>query len=157
MRFGVHSFSASPNLFSFRKRGFLKRSRPSFSPSERFPMKSRFELRCRDCGKDWGNQPRSACEDCFAPLEVVYDFETIRGLTRQAIEQRPQNMWRYAELLPLPESFKSDLPIGFTPLIPAPRLASQLGAGQVFLKNDAVCLPTLSFKDRVVAVALAQA
>jgi len=120
-------------------------------------MQSRFELRCRDCGKDWGNQPRSACEDCFAPLEVFYDFDSFRGLTRQTIEQGPQNMWRYAELLPLPEGFKSDLPVGFTPLIPASRLASELGGGQIFLKNDAVCLPTLSFKDRVVAVALAQA
>src|SRR5438445_1322910 len=68
-------------------------------------------------------------------------------------------MWRHAELLPLPAGFEPRLPVGFTALIQAPHLAERLGAGtkNLFLKNDAVCLPTLSFKDRVVAVALAQA
>src|SRR5438309_3838915 len=66
-------------------------------------------------------------------------------------------MWRYSGLLPLPENFQPSLPTGFTPLFRAPRLAEQLGAKNLYIKNDAVCLPTLSFKDRVVAVALAQA
>src|SRR5947208_2966610 len=66
-------------------------------------------------------------------------------------------MWRYSGLLPLPENFQPSLPTGFTPLFRAPRLAEQLGAKNLNIKNDAVCLPTLSFKDRVVAVALAQA
>src|SRR2546426_1810532 len=117
-----------------------------------------YELRCRECGKSWGNQPRSVCDDCFSPLEVFYDYDAIRGtFTRQQIAARAPNMWRYAELLPLPENYSPTLPIGFTPLLNAPRVGERLGTKNLFLKNDAVCLPTLSFKDRVVAVALAQA
>ena len=117
-----------------------------------------YELRCRECNKSWGNQARSICEDCFSPLEVFYDYDVVRGeLTRERIASRAPNLWRYAELLPLPPGFQPSLPAGFTPLLRAPRLAGALGAKRLFLKNDAVCLPTLSFKDRVVAVALAQA
>src|SRR5271156_5158121 len=122
------------------------------------PAPAKYELRCRECGKSWGNQPRSICDDCFSPLEVFYDYEAARGrFTRERIASRPPNMWRYAELLPLPENFEPRTPAGFTPLLAAPQLAPRLGAKNLFLKNDAVCLPTLSFKDRVVAVALAQA
>jgi threonine synthase len=117
-----------------------------------------YELRCRECGKSWGNQPRSICDDCFSPLEVSYDYDAIRGsFTHELIAQRSPDMWRYAELLPLPENYQPTVPAGFTPLLKAPRLAQWLGAKNLYLKNDAVCLPTLSFKDRVVAVALAQA
>jgi threonine synthase len=135
-----------------------------------------YELRCRECGRSWGNQPRSICHECFSPLEITYDYETIRTsnaqgtFNRERIAQRPPNMWRYAELLPLPAGFEPRLPVGFTPLFRAPRLAERLAdprdassneartaAQNLYLKNDAVCLPTLSFKDRVVAVALAQA
>jgi len=117
-----------------------------------------YELRCRECGKTWGNQPRSICDDCFSPLEVTYDYDALRaGFTREKIAQRPPNIWRYSELLPLPEDYRASLPVGFTPLLSAPHLAKELGARKLCIKNDAVCLPTLSFKDRVVAVALAQA
>jgi threonine synthase len=117
-----------------------------------------YELRCRECGKAWGNQPRSICDDCFSPLEVSYDYDAIRAeFTREKIAQRPPNMWRYSELLPLPEDYHATLPVGFTPLLSAPSLAKELGARKLCIKNDAVCLPTLSFKDRVVAVALSQA
>ena len=136
-----------------------------------------YELRCRECGRRWGNQPRSICDECFSPLEIVYDYDWIRYLlgqgrldqqkaSRERFSQRPQNMWRYAELLPLPGDFKPRLPVGFTPLFQTPRLAARLAgakndaktaAQNLYIKNDAVCLPTLSFKDRVVAVALAQA
>jgi threonine synthase len=117
-----------------------------------------YELRCRECGKTWGNQPRSICDDCFSPLEVSYDYDAARAeFTREKIAQRPPNMWRYSELLPLPENFQPSLPVGFTPLLSAPQLAREIGARKLFIKNDAVCLPTLSFKDRVVAVALSQA
>jgi len=116
-----------------------------------------YELRCRECNKSWGNQARSICEDCFSPLEVFYDYDAVRRrLKREQIARRPPNLWRYAELLPLPQGFQPSLPTGFTPLLRAPRLAGALGAKRLFLKNDAVCLPTLSFKDRVVALALAQ-
>src|SRR5947209_3182323 len=119
---------------------------------------ARYELRCRECGKTWGNQPRSICDDCFSPLEVSYDYDAVRTtFTRQQIAARASNMWRYAELLPLPANYSPTLPVGFTPLLNAPRLGERLGTKNLFLKNDAVCLPTLSFKDRVVAVALAQA
>jgi threonine synthase len=133
---------------------------------------SHYELRCRECGRTWGNQPRSICDDCFSPLEVAYDYDALRGQlgqgtsSRERISQRPPNMWRYSELLPLPQGYEPRLPVGFTPLLQAPRLAEQLtgtlagtaaAAKNLYLKNDAVCLPTLSFKDRVVAVALSQA
>jgi threonine synthase len=121
---------------------------------------SHYELRCRECGRTWGNQPRSICDECFSPLEVAYDYDAVRvSFTRERISQRAPNMWRYSELLPLPQNFQPRLPVGFTPLLQAPRLAAKLGARpqNLYLKNDAVCLPTLSFKDRVVAVALAQA
>jgi threonine synthase len=117
-----------------------------------------YELRCRECGKSWGNQPRSICDDCFSPLEVSYDYDSLRlQVTRERIAQGPPSMWRYSGLLPLPESFQPSLPTGFTPLFRAPHLADELAAKNLYIKNDAVCLPTLSFKDRVVAVALAQA
>ena len=117
-----------------------------------------YELRCRECGKAWGNQPRSICHDCFSPLEVFYDYEALRDrFTREKISQGPANMWRYSALLPLPKNYEATVPAGFTPLLKAPRLARQWGAKNLYLKNDAVCVPTLSFKDRVVAVALANA
>jgi threonine synthase len=117
-----------------------------------------YELRCRECLKFWGNVPRSICDDCFSPLEVAYDYDALReSFTRERVSRRPPNMWRYAELLPLPLDFRPTIPAGFTPLLEAPRLAQSLGAKALYLKNDAVCLPSLSFKDRVVAVALAQA
>ena len=118
----------------------------------------RYELRCRECHKTWGNVPKSVCEDCFSPLEICYDYDSIRrDFTREKIAQGPPNIWRYSALLPLPENHEPTLPVGFTPLINAPRLAREIGAKNLYVKNDAVCLPTLSFKDRVVAVALANA
>src|SRR5947209_7597371 len=117
-----------------------------------------YELRCRECGKSWGNQPRSICDDCFSPLEVSYDYDALRSqVTREQIAQGPPSMWRYSGLLPLPDNFQPSLPTVVSPLFRAPRLAEHLGAKNLYIKNDAVCLPTLSFKDRVVAVALAQA
>ena len=119
---------------------------------------STYQLRCRECGNTWGNQPRSICEDCFSPLEVTYDYDSIRPrISRQLFASRAPNMWRYRELLPLPAGYQPSLPVGYTPLVSAPRLGDRIGSRRLFVKNDAVCLPTLSFKDRVVAVALANA
>src|SRR6202522_2635025 len=119
---------------------------------------STYELRCRECGKTWGNQPRSICEDCFSPLEVTYDYDAIRAhISRDVFASRAPNMWRYRELLPLPAGYQPSLPVGFTPLVSAPRLGEKIGSRRLFVKNDAVCLPTLTFQDRVVAVALANA
>ncbi len=117
-----------------------------------------FELRCRECRAAWGNQPISFCQSCFAPLEVAYDWERIRkNISKDKIARRPANLWRYRELLPLPEQYDSGPPAGFTPLVKAAKLGAALRSQSLYIKNDAVCFPTLSFKDRVVAVALAQA
>ena len=121
-------------------------------------MSQRFELRCKACGKTWGNIPKSYCEDCFSPLEVSYDYDFMkRNARRENLSGRAFNMWRYAELLPLPEDFQPAAPIGGTPLLEARKLAASWGIGKLYLKNDAVCFPSLSFKDRVVATALVAA
>lgn len=117
-----------------------------------------YELRCNECGKSFGNRPQSACDDCLAPLEVQYDLEAIRGqITRESIAKGPVNIWRYKQLLPIPEGFAPDIPVGFTPLVRAKSLGKRMGAQNLYVKNDSVCFPTLSFKDRVVSVALANA
>jgi threonine synthase len=117
-----------------------------------------YELRCRECQAAWGNQPISFCQNCFAPLEVAYDWERIRkSISKNEIARRPTNLWRYRELLPLPEQYDSGPSAGFTPLVKAAKLGATLRSRSLYIKNDAVCFPTLSFKDRVVAVALAQA
>jgi threonine synthase len=121
-------------------------------------MKELHFLRCRECGKKYSNAPLSYCEECFSPLEVSYDYEALsRTAKREALVHRPFNMWRYAELLPLPEAFKPSHSIGGTPLVKSHKLGSQWGIKSLYFKNDAVCFPTLSFKDRVVATALAAA
>jgi len=105
-----------------------------------------YELCCRECGRSWGNQPRSICHECFSALEVAYDYDAVRAAlaqgsvdrpksSRERIAQRPPNMWRYAELLPLPEGFEPRLPVGFTPLIQAPRLAERLARLEVSEKR----------------------
>jgi len=117
-----------------------------------------YDLRCRECGKSYGIQPLSICDECFSPLELVFDLDFARTrFTREAISQGPLNMWRYRALLPVPDSYVPQTPAGLTPLVEAPRLAARIGARNLYIKNDAVCMPTLSFKDRVVAVALANA
>jgi threonine synthase len=117
-----------------------------------------YELRCRECGKSYGIQPLSICDECFSPLEVTFDLEYARPrFTKEAIAQGPLHMGRYSALLPVPENYEFPTPSGFTPLLKAPRLGKRIGASNLYIKNDAVCLPTLSFKDRVVAVALANA
>ncbi|MGA2831576.1 MAG: threonine synthase [Terracidiphilus sp.] len=117
-----------------------------------------YDLRCRECGKSYGIQPLSICDECFSPLEIAFDLDYARTrFTREAIQQGPQNMWRYRALLPVADSYEPQTPVGMTPLMKAPRLGAHIGASNLYIKNDAVCLPTLSFKDRVVAVALANA
>lgn len=117
-----------------------------------------YQLKCNECGKTFGNQPLSACDDCLAPLELTYDLEAARPLfTRESIAKGPASIWRYSALLPIPEGFEPDLPVGFTPLVRARNLGKRIGAKNLFIKNDSVCFPTLSFKDRVVSVALANA
>jgi threonine synthase len=102
--------------------------------------------------------PVHVCEFCFGPLEIEYDrAEIARTISRELIASRPPTLWRYRELLPLNEEPKVGLEVGFTPLVPAPRLADALGINDVWVKNDSVSFPTLSFKDRVVALAINKA
>ena len=117
-----------------------------------------YALRCRECGKTWGNLPRSFCEDCFSPLEVAYDYASLKKIvSREKLVGRAFNMWRYSELLPLPEDFGVPNAVGGTPLVASHKLACKWGLQNLYFKNDAVCFPSLSFKDRVVATALAAA
>jgi threonine synthase len=115
-------------------------------------------LVCRSCGKAFAGQATNFCTDCFGPLEVKYDYAlAAQRLTKEALARRPFNMWRYRELLPLDEAPTIGLHVGGTPLLKADRLAAALGVKELWLKNDAVNHPSLSFKDRVVAVALSKA
>jgi threonine synthase len=117
-----------------------------------------YELRCRECGRSFGNAPLSICDECFSPLEVFCDLDAARAaFTREKIAAGPPSMWRYRALLPVDADYEPVTPAGWTPLLKAPRLGARIGAKNLYIKNDAVCLPTLSFKDRVVAVALANA
>ena len=112
-------------------------------------------LQCLECGQKYPKQPGYVCEHCFGPLEVAYDYEKIRSvLTKEKINSRSHSMWRYRELLPVAGPVY-DTHIGFTPLIRADKLAKKLGIQEVWIKNDAANHLSLSFKDRVVGVALA--
>jgi threonine synthase len=115
-------------------------------------------LKCRVCGKAYPEQALNFCTEDFGPLEVDYDYGAIaRSLSRRRIQARPFTMWSYRELLPISGEPAVGAHVGGTPLIRAPRLADALGVEQLWIKNDAVNYPTLSFKDRVVAVALSKA
>ncbi len=129
------------------------------SPSNNSSEDSFFtSLRCRECGREYPKEPLYVCEYCFGSLEVTYDYGKIKAaLTKEIIEARPKNLWRYRELLPIDGKPTDGLSSGFTPLIAANNLAEALGVKELYLKDDSVCHPTLSFKDRVVAVALSRA
>jgi threonine synthase len=118
-------------------------------------------LTCRECGRGYPASPIHVCEFCFGPLEVDYDVESIRAqVSRARIEAGPPSIWRYADLLPV--ALRDGAPpigphVGFTPLVRADNLAREWGVRELYVKNDAVCHPTCSFKDRVVSIAVAQA
>jgi threonine synthase len=114
-------------------------------------------LSCTRCGTDLPLEGVGTCPRCFAPLEPVYDEDRVRrAFTRERIEAGPPSLWRYAALLPVEPPAEPQLAPGLTPLVPAPRLAAELGVGELYLKLD-TANPTHSFKDRVVAVACAKA
>ncbi len=115
-------------------------------------------LKCRECGRLYPKQAIHVCDFDFGPLEAAYDYDAIgKALSRQVIESRPQTMWRYRELLPIDSAPTVGTQVGFTPLVKADRLAKALGIRELYIKNDTVNYPTLSFKDRVVSVALSRA
>ncbi|MBJ7458936.1 MAG: pyridoxal-phosphate dependent enzyme, partial [Thermoleophilaceae bacterium] len=115
-------------------------------------------LQCKECGKRYPLEALFVCDQCFGPLEVVYDYSDIDvEEAKRTIQSGPQSIWRYSEFLPFTERPKSRLATGLSPLIHAPRLGEYLGGlKNVYVKNEA-SNPTHSFKDRVVSVAMAKA
>jgi threonine synthase len=114
-------------------------------------------LKCRECGREYPLTATHVCEFDFGPLEVAYDYDRIKkSMTKAAIQSRAKSMWRYRELLPVANDPTVGLQAGFTPLVKADRLAKALGIRELWIKNDTVNYPTLSFKDRVVSVALSR-
>ena len=114
-------------------------------------------LRCRACGRAESLGPSYVCPSCFGPLEVAYDLDVVgRRLTRATIEARPPGIWRYRELLPVEAQPARALPVGSSPLVAASRLGQAIGIERLLIKDDSRN-PTLSFKDRAVAVAVAKA
>jgi threonine synthase len=114
-------------------------------------------LKCKECGEEYPIEPLHVCEMCFGPLEAAYKYDEIKeSISRDIIEKRDQNIWRYKELLPIDKDPSVGLEVGYTPLIRAHHLGKALGVSEIYVKNDAVCYPTLSFKDRVVSVALSK-
>lgn len=115
-------------------------------------------LKCRECERTYPKEAIHVCSFCFGPLEVDYDYDAIKKvISREKIESRPPNMWRYKELLPLDGEPTVGIQAGFTPLIKADNLAKKLGVDELYVKNDSVNFPTFSFKDRVVSTALSKA
>jgi threonine synthase len=114
-------------------------------------------LRCRVCESEYPAVASGVCVRCFGPLEPVYDWDAVaRTVSRASIEAGPRSLWRYAPLLPVVPPPDASAGPGWTPLVPAPRLAAAVGVGEVLLKLDHTN-PSHSFKDRVVGVAAAKA
>lgn len=115
-------------------------------------------LKCKECGAEYELKAFHVCEFCFGPLEVAYDYSALRRtVTRESIQAGPNSIWRYRPFLPVATDNPIDVGTGMTPLIQSNRLARRLGLKKLYIKNDAVNMPTLSFKDRVVSVALTRA
>jgi threonine synthase len=115
-------------------------------------------LKCKECGQEYPISPLHVCETCFGPLEVTYDYAKIRAhISRSAIEKRAHNLWRYRELLPVESEPEVGPHSGFTPLVRCERLGKELGLKHLYIKDDTVNHPTLSYKDRVVSVAITKA
>jgi len=115
-------------------------------------------LQCRECGQEYEKKPLHVCENCFGPLEIHYDYESIKNsISREKIAAREHNLWRYRELLPIDGEPRVGLYSGFTPLVRAHRLGGALGVKELYVKDDSVNHPTFSYKDRVVSVAISKA
>ena len=115
-------------------------------------------LECKECRQQCPEKPLHVCEECFGPLEIIYDYEAIKqSISREKIAARDKNLWRYRELLPVDAKPQVGLYSGFTPLVRAHRLGEVLGIKELYIKDDSVNHPTFSYKDRVVAVAVSKA
>ncbi len=114
-------------------------------------------LRCRECKSEYPIEPLNACEFCFGPLEVEYDYKSIaKAVSKKTIENGPHSMWRYHDFLPVSKESAVDISTGYTPLIHAKNLGQKLGLENLYIKNDSVN-PTYSFKDRPVSVTTTKA
>jgi threonine synthase len=113
-------------------------------------------LQCHLCKATFPAEATYVCDKCLGPLEPVYDYAAIR-LSREDVERRPKNLWRYRELLPITGEPRTGFHSGFTPLVRCQRLAERLGIRELYIKDDSVNHPTLSYKDRVVSVAATRA
>ena len=114
-------------------------------------------LRCRECKSEYPIEPLNACEFCFGPLEVEYDYKSIaKAVSKKTIENGPHSMWRYHDFLPVSKEAAVDISTGYTPLIHAKNLGQKLGLANLYIKNDSVN-PTYSFKDRPVSVTTTKA
>src|SRR5262249_18690019 len=113
-------------------------------------------LRCHACGARFPAEALYVCDRCLGPLEPEYDYTAV-PLTRQEIARRPGNLWRYRELLPIAGEPRTGFHSGFTPLVRCDRLAERLGLAELYIKDDSVNHPSLSYKDRVVSVAATRA
>jgi threonine synthase len=113
-------------------------------------------LQCHLCKSRFPADALYVCDKCLGPLEPVYDYSSVR-LTREDVGMRPKNLWRYRELLPITGEPRTGFNSGFTPLVRCERLAERLGVTELYIKDDSVNHPTLSYKDRVVSVAATRA
>jgi threonine synthase len=113
-------------------------------------------LQCHLCKTVFPAEATYVCDRCLGPLEPLYDYKAI-AVTRAQIESRPKNLWRYRELLPIAGEPRTGFNSGFTPLVRCTRLAERLGVKELYIKDDSVNHPTLSYKDRVVSVAATRA
>ena len=113
-------------------------------------------LRCRACRALQPADDRYICGECYGPIEPEYDLAAFdTAALRDEIESGPLSLWRYAPLLPVAAP-AGHFTVGWTPLLRANRLGAAIGVSRLFLKDDSRN-PSLSFKDRPVALALARA
>jgi threonine synthase len=127
------------------------------SETKEDPQMPATSLSCRVCETAHPLEANGTCSRCFGPLDPVYDWDLLRAtVSRESIAAGPASIWRYEALLPVEAPEEQLIPPGLTPLVPAPRLAAEVGVGELWLKLD-TANPTHSFKDRVVAVAARKA
>ena len=119
-------------------------------------MSALLGLQCHLCHERFPAEATYVCSKCLGPLEPYYDYASIH-LTHELIAARPKNIWRYRELLPITGEPQTGFHSGYTPLVRCTRLAEQLGLSELYIKDDSVNHPTLSYKDRVVSVAATRA
>ena len=119
-------------------------------------MSALIGLQCHLCKATFPAVAAYVCERCLGPLEPQYDYSAIT-ITREEIERRPKSLWRYRELLPIEGEPRTGFNSGFTPLVRCDRLARRIGVSELYIKDDSVNHPTLSYKDRVVSVAATRA